>query len=121
MLVLDKISNAIPAGYENIDAALNGLKEIISFLIEQPIILLFLGFLVMSIVIKQALFRQGFGIFSNKASSVIAIVLSLFGAGIVAANLEAIGEQVAWIVIIGLPVAVVGGLVLSARRNQNGQ
>lgn len=114
---LDSIQNFVPEGYGNVEAVLTSLKNLISFLIDQPIILLFLGFLVMAIVVKQALFRQGLGIFSNGAASVIAIVLSLFGAGIVAANLEKMGEQVAWIVIIGIPVAIVGGLALSARRN----
>jgi hypothetical protein len=97
-----------------LNTALTQVYELVTFLLAQPVVVLALGFIVMTAVIHQAL-RNSNVAFSDNAAVAIAVIMSLFGAGIVAANLEKMGVALAYIVIVGVPAAVGYGLMRAKR------
>ncbi|MEM3008574.1 MAG: hypothetical protein QXY15_11035 [Candidatus Nitrosotenuis sp.] len=97
-----------------LNTALTQIYELVTFLLAQPVVVLALGFIVMTAVIYNAL-RNSNVAFSDNSSIAIAVIMSLFGAGIVAANLEKMGIILAYIVIVGVPAAVGYGLMRARR------
>lgn len=98
-----------------LEPALAKVKELAGFLVDQPLIMLSLGFLLSAVVVKEALYQNGSGAFSSKAAGVIALIVAIFATTVVASFLPTIGQAVAWIVIWGLPIAVLAGLLSRLR------
>ena len=104
---------------QNVEPSLSVLKDLFGFLIDQPLIILGFGFIISAVVIKEALYRNGNGVFSSSGAGIIALVISFFAASIVATNLQSLGTTIGYIVVFGLPLAVLGGLIFM--RNNRGQ
>lgn len=83
------------------------LKNFIEYLISEPFVAFFLGFILMSIVITEVFSRGENAPFSVRASVIIALALATYGASVVAEKLPLMGRLAAYAIVIGIPLALI--------------
>lgn len=104
--ILSEESDLARETVEALKPVISALKETVDYLISEPIVAVFLGFLLMLVVVRDALSRGRGAPFSGKAATIIALSLALYGAYTVAAKLPLMGRLAAYAVIIGIPLAL---------------
>jgi len=93
---------------------LESLREAITYIMSDPIFVLWLGFIVALVCISQALSRGG--TFSQRAAIILGTILAIYSAATIAEALPSLGQVVATIILFALPVAIFIGLLRRGRR-----
>lgn len=92
---------------EMLSPIISALKEIIEYLVSEPVFAFSLSILLMLAVIREGFSRGRGAPFSMQTATVIALALALYGASTIAAKLPLMGRLAAYALIIGIPLALV--------------
>lgn len=106
ILIHSEASDLVREIVELLKPIISALKEAIEYVISEPLVAFFLGFLLMLVVIREAFNRGEAAPFSVKTATVIALALALYGAYTIASELPLLGRLAAYALVIGIPLAL---------------
>jgi hypothetical protein len=104
---LENVFSLIQELVETIKPIVEALKQLINYLISEPTVAFALSFLLMLAVVREAYGRGRKAPFSVQTSTVIALVLALYGANVLALRLNLLGKLAAYAILIGLPLVLI--------------
>jgi hypothetical protein len=93
----------------DIQQLFEALKKFIEYLVSEPAVAFGLAFILMVAVCTEILSRGYNAPFSSRVAFVIATCLAVYGAASLAKQLPTLGQIVAVIVLVGIPLALLMG------------